>query len=203
LAAADFFSGGDTTLLARAGYNGDVTYRYFEAYYQKARWIFPDFGYVDFGSATRYRETWIGGGIAPYNTNHFIFIAETFVSQATGPLSGAALYAQPWFYFGLKPAHHVAGEAVYFMYVPLSGQSVFQQVVERVKLEYVLHNMKTGVGYGAYGMQGGPWQNRPFVTTTLPLPRFGTIELWAQHLDSPQNPHRWQIQVRYAVKLHK
>jgi len=87
----------------------------------------------------------------------------------------------------------LGGEVVYFPYLPLNKAGRMQHVLERAKLEYSFKHFKAGGGYGAYQFGDSPWQNKPFITSTLKCGRFGNLELWLQKMPRG-NP---QVQVRY------
>jgi len=177
-------------------------YRFLESFSQKGKWIYPDIGYIDFGRSAEYREIFVGGGrelfklkrFGPLNDVDVKVIEEFYINSSTGSKSGA-LYFLPWTFFSFKVSP-MNFEGVYFPYVPLDGEGKVQHVVERVKAEYYIGFLKFGVGYGAYQVKDGPWQDRPFVTATLKTRRFGDLELWLQRFKDGK-----QLQVRYFKKI--
>jgi hypothetical protein len=188
-----------TLVLARAGWDRGVTYRFFEAIHSTGRWIAPDVGYIDFGDARRYREFWLGGGYVLHGSPRTTVIGEGYLAQATGPLAGGARYFQPWMLVAHQFAPRVGGEAVYFLYLPLNAPGAFQQVLERAKLELTLGKVKLGAGYGAYKAEGQRWQHKPFLTFTYGTSRLGSLELWLQRNPGPGDDI--QAQVRYMLRV--
>ncbi len=88
----------------------------------------------------------------------------------------------------------LTGEVVYFPYIRLNRSAHFQHVLERAKVEYAPSKAwKLGAGYGAYQYGGQPWQNKPFVTTTLGT-NVGSFEFWLQKM-----PGGAQVQLRYQL----
>jgi len=185
-----------TFLLGRIGIQQDrnTTYRLVEVFQVRGKWVAPDVGYIDFADATSYREVYIGGGAVLLNTEHLTIIGEIFLDKATGDNAGGALYLLPWTYVGYRFSPKIISEAVYFPYLPLNQAGTVQHVLERAKVEYIgIKPMKVGLGYGGYQFGDEPWQNKPFITSTLQTSRFGNLELWLQKI-----PGTAQVQIRYT-----
>ena len=195
-AAAQSNNDVQTILLMRTGFrNGKAfTYRFVEGFQGRGRWIYPDAGYIDFGEARQYREFFIGAGGTVFTSKHLKFVEEGFIQQAVGPASAKATYLvlQTFAPFSFTP--RLGGEVLYFPYLPLTREGRVQHVLERAKLEYDFIHLKVGAGFGAYQFGDGPWQNKPFLTTTVKAGALGNFEFWLQRL--PGN--HAHLQVRYA-----
>jgi hypothetical protein len=196
LSAPDAFAQ-DTVVIARIAVRDAATFRFAEVFHQSGRWVFPDVGYVDYGSSD-YREFFAGFGRTLVESSKATVVGELYYLQAAGQASGSAKYVQPWVLVALRPAKRISSEMVYFPYVPLTSSARLQHVLERAKVEYAINNyLKMGAGYGAYQMRGSEWQHKPFVTATVSPPRVGDIEFWVQRV--PGNGV--QLQVRYLRVL--
>ena len=174
--------------------DGKSTYRFAGVIQKRGRWTLLDIGYIDFDHPGQYREVFIGGGGTVYDSKLFTFIAEGLINKASGPASGGALYLQPWFLAIYRLTPKINGEVVYFPYLPLNKAGRIQHVLERAKLEYDFKHLKVGGGYGAYQYGDGPWQNKPFTTTTLKGGRVGDLEVWLQKMPE----QHFQVQLRYT-----
>jgi hypothetical protein len=185
----------DTFVVARMGMQNAATYHYLESFQTRGKWIGPDVYYIDFGK-NNYREVAIGVGYTPITMKHFTVAEELYLDQSLGSGSGNATFLLPWTYIGYSiPKTKLSGEAVYFPYLPLQKQGRLQQVIERAKLEYDFKHFKLGGGYGAYQYGDGDWQNKPFVTTTVKVGKFGSLEFWLQKMPTGTA----QVQIRYAT----
>lgn len=170
-----------------------ATWHYFEVFQARGKWIYPDIGYVDFGSG-RYREIYIGGGRTLVDSNRVTLIEELYFDQAFGPDAKNARYLQPWTLFQFRFAPKVMSEIVCFPYLPLNRSARVQYVLEHAKLEYSLaKNWKVGGGYGGYKYGNDSWQHKPLLTTTLST-RAGEFEFWLQKM-----PNGAQVQLRYLL----
>ena len=182
----------------RVGLKDQATYRLFEVFQIRGRWIAPDVGYIDFADARNYREWFIGAGYKPLISKYLTIANELYFVQAAGKASGNARYLQPWtgLFYTFTPK--LGGEAAFFPYIPLDDAGRKQWVVERVKLEYAISSvLKAGAGYGAYQFGDNAWQNKPFLTTTITPAqgKFGGLELWLQKLPGG----KVQAQFRYEL----
>lgn len=188
----------ETYIIARTGVTGEgaATYRYFEVFQQKGKWIYPDVGYLDFADARDYREAYIGAGGVLFSTKHITVLEEGYIDVATGSAGKGATYFQPWTLVAIALTAKLGAEVVYFPYLPLNNVARIQHVLERAKLEYDLGHVKLGAGYGGYRFGDESWSNRPFVTGTVKLGLLGSLELWLQKM-----PRGSQVQVRYAKVL--
>jgi len=167
------------------------TYRYLEFFQARGAWILPDLGAIDFHHSN-YRELFVGAWRTLYNGTHVTWLEELYFAQATGSAAQSARYLWPWTLVAVRFTPRIAAEAVYFPYIPLNSSAHVQHVVERGKVEYApTKTWKFGAGYGAYQFGGQPWQNRPFVTTTVRT-GVGSFERWLQKM-----PGGGQIQLRY------
>lgn len=171
-----------------------TTYHFVEVLQQRGRWIFPDVGYIDFDHAGQYRELFIGGGAVLHKSKHLTVAQEAYLNQTSGPASGRATYLMLWTLVGYRLTSKLGGETVYLPYVPLNQAGRIQHVIERAKLEYGFKRFKVGGGYGAYQYGDGPWQNKPFITTTLKGSQLANLELWLQRMPE----HHVQVQLRYV-----
>ena len=189
----------DTTILARTALHEDRTYRLFEVIQTRGRWVLPDVGYIDFGDSGSYREFWGGGGAVLHSSEHLLLIVEGLVATATGPAADGAVYLQPWVLFGYRITPRLAGETVYFPYIPLNEAGFTQHLIERAKLEYDLGVIKVGGGYGGFKFDQDQWQHRPFLTTTLKMGRLGNLEFWLQRV--PGEGRNLRAQIRYSLNL--
>lgn len=184
-------------LIARTGIRTDAphvgTYHYLELFQARGDWILPDLGALDF-SHDNYRELFVGAGRTLYNGPKVTWVGELYFAQATGSVAQRARYLWPWTLVDVRFTPLLTSEVVYFPYIPLNRSAHFQQVLERAKLEYAPGKAwKFGAGYGGYRFSDLPWQNRPFVTTTLST-RAGSFELWLQKM-----PGGAQVQLRYQL----
>lgn len=164
-------------------------------------WVY-EVGYIDFGSSD-YREAWIGGGYR-WNLGDNIFVqGELLFAHAFGPAAEGATYLQPFSLIHADLTDKLAGEIVYFPYLPLDDAGTVQHVLERVKLEYAISSViKAGGGYGGYQFGNERWQHKPFLTTTVTPAggKYGSLEFWIQRLPGGDI----QTQFRYElVKIGK
>jgi len=136
----------------------------------------------------------IGGGMTILSRKRLMVISEGLLDISSGSASGNAAYFIPWTLVGYRLTEKIGGDTVYFPYLPLNKAGRIQHVIERAKLEYDFKHMKVGGGYGAYQFGDGPWQNKPFVTTTLKGGRVGDLEVWLQKM--PES--HFQVQLRYT-----
>src|ERR1700686_61317 len=182
----------------RAESNPISTYHFAEVFQVRGRWVYPDIGYVDFGH-NNYREVFAGGGYTFVNGKHVTAVGELLYEQALGPSTHNDRWLGPWTILQYRITSKLGGEASYFAYAPLSSTAMVQHVLERSKLEYKIKSRwKIGVGYAGKKAENNPWQNKPFLTTTL-ITNEGEVEVWLQRL--PQN--NLQLQIRYKlVYLH-
>ncbi|HXC31373.1 MAG TPA: hypothetical protein VNZ56_02810 [Verrucomicrobiae bacterium] len=188
-----------TLFFARTGQSLTTPYRatihYAEFLQIRNRWIYPDIGYVDFAH-NNYREFFIGGGRTLIENKFAEWEQELEFVQATGPAAGSARYLQPWSMLRLRFAPKLSSEIVYFSYLPLNKTAGFHQVIERAKAEYrVQKHWKIGAGYAGADVPGGPWINKPFLTTTISSAA-GDFEFWLQKI-----PYGAQVELRYGL-LH-
>jgi hypothetical protein len=182
--------------VARTGVRTDTphveTYRYVEFFQLRGNWIYPDFGYLDFGNG-RYQENFIGAGRTLYHSDKATIAEELYFVQATGPDSKGARYLWPWTLVDFNLSKKLTTETVYFPYIPLNKSARVQHVIERAKVEYhVAKNWKVGGGYATYKFGGGDWQNKPMITTTYAT-KAGSLEVWLQKM-----PGGGQVQFRYT-----
>jgi hypothetical protein len=149
------------------------TYHLVEFFQLRGKWIYPDVGYIDFGT-NNYHEVFVGGGRTFYDGKKGMVIEEFYYDQAFGPASKSARYFQPWTFVQVNLSPKFAGEAVYFPYLPLNQSARIQHVLERVKVERKIgKNWRIGAGYAGYKYGDEKWQNKPFVTVTR-----GPVEIW-------------------------
>ena len=186
--------------LARTGQRLDSsfanTYHYLEFFQVRHRWIVPDIGYVDFGH-NNYREFFIGGGRTLIENKLVSWDLELFYVQATGPAARSAAYLQPFTILRLAFTPRFSGEAEYFNYLPMNDSAKYHQVLERSKIEYAVNKRwKFGAGYAGRDAPGSPWQNKPFITTTIST-KAGAFEFWLQRI-----PVGAQVELRYRL-VHK
>jgi hypothetical protein len=178
----------------RAESNPFSTYHFVEVFQERRKWIYPDIGYVDFGH-NDYREFFVGGGATLYKDAHITAIQEVFYEQSLGPAGHGARWIVPWTELQYRITPRLGGEAVYFPYAPLNAAAKVEHIFDRAKLEYkIRRRWKIGAGYSGRIIEGTPWQNKPFFTTTL-ITKGGDLEFWVQRL--PQNAV--QVQVRYKL----
>jgi hypothetical protein len=170
------------------------TYHYAEVIHERGRWVPLDAGYIDFDHPKQYRELWIGGGFKPIATARGSLTVEGLIDKASGAQSGGALYLQPFFLGTARVVGNVLAEAEYFGYVPLNDEGHAQHVIERAKVEYDFPRFKVGGGYAAYSPGDGVWNHKPYITTTLKVPRVGNIETWFQRLSGGY----FSVQFRYS-----
>lgn len=169
------------------------TIHYAEFLQIRNRWIYPDIGYVDFAHGN-YREFFIGGGRTLIENKFAEWEQEVEFVQATGPAAGSARYLQPWSMLRLRFVPRLSSEIVYFSYLPLNKTAGFHQVIERAKTEYrIQKHWKIGAGYAGADIPGGPWINKPFLTTTISSAA-GDFEFWLQKI-----PSGAQIELRYGL----
>ena len=170
------------------------TYHFFEVFQVRGRWVYPDIGYVDFGH-NNYREFFAGGGYTLLQNKHFTAVGELLYGQALGSSTHNDRWLIPWTILQYRITPRLGAEASYFAYAPLSSTAIVQHVLERAKFEYRIKNhWKIGAGYAGKKAEDNPWQNKPFLTTTL-ITKEGDFEFWFQRL--PKNI--WQMQVRYKL----
>ncbi len=168
---------------------------YLEFFQVRGKWIYPDVGYVDFGHGN-YREFFIGGGRTLYESRYASWDQELLYVQAAGSAAGSAKYLQPWSMLQVHFTPKLSSETVYFAYFPLNDSAGFHQVIERCKLEYAVQKRwKIGAGYAGANAPGGPWLNKPLLTTTVST-KAGAFEVWLQKI-----PGGEQVELRYAL-LH-
>jgi len=187
-----------TVVMALAGERTDSdpisTYHFVEVFQVRGKWIYPDIGYVDFGH-NNYREFFAGGGYTLYKSKRITAIGELLYGQSLGPAAHSARWLIPWTELQYRFTSKLGVEASYFAYAPLNSTAIVQHVLERVKLEYKIKNRwKIGAGYGGKHVENKPWQNKPFLTTTI-ITKGGDFEFWLQRL--PQNI--FQVQIRYKL----
>jgi hypothetical protein len=186
-----------TLFFARTGQSLTAPYpgtiHYLEFLQIRNRWIYPDIGYVDFAH-NNYREFFIGGGRTLIDNKFAEWEQEVEFVQAAGSAAGSARYLQPWSMLRLRFTPKLTSETVYFNYFPLNKSGGFHQVVERAKVEYALQKRwKVGAGYAGADIPGGPWINKPFLTTTVSTPA-GAFEFWLQKV-----PSGAQVELRYGL----
>jgi hypothetical protein len=186
-----------TLFFARTGQSLTAPYagtiHYLEFLQVRNRWIYPDIGYVDFAH-NNYREFFIGGGRTLIENKYVSWEQEVEYVQATGPAAGSARYLQPWSMLQVRFTSKFTSEVVYFSYLPLNKTAGFHQVIERAKAEYALSkHWKIGAGYNGADMPGGPWVNRPLITTTLGTAA-GDFEFWVLKV-----PGGAEVELRYAL----
>jgi hypothetical protein len=174
------------------------TYHFAEVFQVRGKWIYPDIGYVDFGH-NNYREFFAGGGYTLLAGNHVTAVGELLYEQALGPSTHDDRWLVPWTILQYRITPKLGGEASYFVYAPLTSTAIVQHVLERAKFEYkVKSHWKIGAGYAGKKAENSPWQNKPFLTTTL-VTKEGDVEFWLQRL--PRNI--LQVQLRYKfLYLH-
>ena len=182
-------------LIARTGVRADSphlgTYRYLEFFQTHGDWVLPDVGALDFYH-DNYRELFLGGGRTLYSGKQVTWVEELYFAQAIGSAAQSARYFWPWTLVDVRFSAAFSGEVVYFPYVPINQSAHFQHLLERAKLEYTPSKVwKFGAGYGGYQYTGQPWQNKPFLTTTIST-NVGAFELWLQKV-----PGGSQVQLRY------
>jgi hypothetical protein len=183
-------------LLLRTGENLQSpftsTYRLFEFFQIRGKWIYPDLGCVDFATG-KYRECFAGFDRIFFDGKRVTLTGAFYFVQATGPAAHSARYFWPNPILDIRFTPKLTSQTSYFPYVPLNRAARIQQVLERTKLEYAFaKHLKAGGGYGAYQFGNGPWQSKPFITTTVKT-RAGSFEFWIQKM-----PQGAQIQMRYS-----
>ena len=172
------------------------TFHYLEFFQVRHRWIYPDVGYVDFGH-NNYREFFVGGGRTLIENKWASWDLELLYDQALGPAAHSAAYLQPFTILRLFFTPKLSGDAEYFAYLPLNDSAKFHQVLERAKLDYaVKRRWKIGAGYSGVNPPGAPWQNKPFVSTTIST-KAGEFEFWLEKI-----PAGGQVELRYRL-VHK
>ena len=72
-------------------------------------------------------------------------------------------------------------------------------MIERAKLEYDLGVIRVGGGYSGFKFDRGPWEHRPFLTTTLEMGRLGALEFWLQR--TPGEGLNLRTQIRYSLNV--
>lgn len=181
-------------LIARSGIRTDAphvdTYRYWEFFQVRGNWIYPDFGYIDYGSGA-YRELFVGAGRTLYHSDRVTIAEELYFVQATGANAKSARYLWPWTLVDFNITPKLTTETVYFPYIPLNQPGRVQQVLERAKVEYHLaKNWKVGGGYAMYKFGDNPHEDKPMITVTKST-KAGSLEIWLQKM-----PGGGQIQFR-------
>src|SRR2546426_1079632 len=124
----------DSVVIARVAAKDVATFRYAEVFHETGAWVFPDVGYVDYGSGD-YREFFAGFGRTLFRSPRASMTGELLFLQAAGEAAESARYVLPWVLVGYRLSTKIAGEAVYFPYLPLNSSAHLQQVFERAKLE--------------------------------------------------------------------
>lgn len=185
-----------SVVIARTGQNIQApytgTYHLVEALQVRDKWIFPDVGYVDFATGN-YRELFVGGGRTLYDRKKVSITGELYFVQATGPASKNARYLWPNAIVDIRFTPKLTSQTSYILYAPLNKPARVQQVIERSKLEFApSKHWKFGGGYGAYQYGNGPWQSKPFATTTIST-KAGSFEFWLQNMSQDA-----QVQLRYS-----
>jgi hypothetical protein len=183
--------------MARTGESLNAPYtstlHYLEFFQVRKKWIYPDIGYVDFGKGN-YREFFIGGGRTLYDGKFASWDQELMYVQTMGPAAGSARYLLPWSMLRVYFTPKFTNETVYFVYLPLNDSARIHHVIERAKFEYAVTRIwKIGAGYAGNNAPGVPWQNKPFLTTTVSTGA-GDFEFWLQKI-----PGGAQVQLRYAL----
>jgi hypothetical protein len=169
------------------------TIHYLEFLQIRNRWIYPDVGYIDFAH-DNYREYFVGGGRTLMDTKSVSWDQELLYLGTAGSAAAGAKYLQPWSMLRLRFTPKFTNETVYFAYFPLNDSAKFHHVIERSKFEYALKTRwKIGAGYAGGNRSGGPWVNRPMITTTVST-KAGAFELWLQKI-----PGGAQVELRYAM----
>ena len=181
----------------RLGMRDQATYRYAEVFQVRDRWIFPDVGYVDFGSSD-YRELFAGAGRKLFVSKPLTIIEVLYFEQAIGPEGNGARWLLPWTLAAYEFHPRLRGEAVYFPYLPINQAGRIQHVVDHATLLYSFSPVfKAGVGYGAYQFGDDAWQNKLFAiaTVTPKEAKFGSFEFWLEMLPDD----KLQVQFRYKI----
>lgn len=190
-------NGTTTMFFARSGESLDSphveTYHYVELLQLRGKWTIPDLGYIDFGHRN-YQELFLGAGRTLLDSKRATLIEELYFVQAVGSAAESARYLWPWTMLQLRLTTKLTSETLYFPYIPLNASGRIQHVLERSKLEYGIHkDWKIGAGYAGYKFANLPWQQMPFIATTIST-RVGAFELWLQ-----KRQNGGQIQLRYAL----
>lgn len=147
-------------------------------------WIYPDIGYLDSNHPTEYREIFVGGGRTLVNNKHVTVMQEFYLDFASGPKAKGEMYFFPEVISSYRFGK-VNGEAVGFVFMPLTKSAKWQLIIERIKADYSLSKrFKVGIGYGAYKCEGGRWQNKPFVYPGIKMGKLGELEIWLQEVPS-------------------
>jgi hypothetical protein len=170
-----------------------LTYHLVELAQQRGRWVVPDFGAIDYGHGN-FRELFIGGGPIYHYGKMVTYNQELFFAQDTGPVAHGARYLWPWPVFNFQFKPRLSSEVVAYLCIPLNRAGYMQYDLDRAKLEYAASRRVTvGAGYTLSKDAGHPWQNKPFLTSTLNT-REGGLEFWLQRL-----PGGGQLQLRYQL----
>ena len=191
------------THFARAGWDGEFTYRHLQGIWSHDRWVLLDAGYIDFGDATGYREIWIGGGAVFHRSERRLVIVEAFMAGAFGSHARGEIYLQPWLLLKCWASDRIVSELVLFQYVPLNRPGVRQYVLDRLKLEYDLPRWRLGGGYAGQKIGSEEWEHRPFLTTTFKLDEARSLEFWLQRLPDDRKGSRVQAQFRFTLALSR
>jgi hypothetical protein len=189
-------------LLARTGWDGEFTYRHLQGIFSRDRWVLLDAGYIDFGSATEYRELWVGGGAVVHRSERPLVIFEAFIAKAFGSHALGEIYLQPWVLLQYRVSDRIASELVLFQYVPLNHHGIRQYVLDRLKLEYDLQRWRLGVGYAGQKIGSEDWKHCPFLTTSFNVYEASSLEFWLQRLPDDRKGSRVQGQIRYTLALN-
>jgi hypothetical protein len=170
-----------------------LTYRMFEYAQMRGRWIFPDVGYYDSGHAND--ALWFAGaGGEVYRGERITWTQEIYAAQEAGSAAHNQRSLWLWPVLDLRLTPRLTAQAVAYPTVPLDRAAQWGFSVDRAKLEYAVRpHFQAGAGYSSSKCAGNPWQNKPFVTSTV-INRTGAWEFWMQRI-----PGGAQIQLRYQL----
>jgi hypothetical protein len=170
-----------------------LTYRMVEYAQMRGRWVIPDVGYYD-GGHTNDSQWFAGVGKELYRGEHLAWTQEVYAVQESGSAAQNQRFLWIWPVLDLRATPRLTAQAVVYPTVPIDRAAQWGIGVDRAKLEYDLRShLRAGAGYSSSKCVGAPWQNKPFVTTTL-TNRAGAWEVWLQRM-----PGGAQVQLRYEL----
>jgi hypothetical protein len=170
-----------------------LTYHLLEFEQDRGRWIFPDFGAVDYGHGD-YREVFLGAGVTDFHNKFATLTQELYFVQDTGGAAHSARYLWPWPVFDLRFNPRLTSRVVFYPCIPLNRAAKAEYDIDHAKMEYAVNQRFTvGGGYSSSKSKGSAWVNKPFFTTTVTT-REGAFEFWLQRM-----PGGGQLQVRYTL----
>lgn len=170
-----------------------LTYRLVEFSQQRGRWILPDLGAYD-SSAGKDKLLFTGAGAEFRIGRRIDYTQIVYFAQDVGPGSHAARMLWVWPVLDVDLGRRWMAEGVAYPTIPLNRAAQTGFDIDRIKLERELtRRFSAGAGYSASLCTGKPWDNKPFVTTTV-RSRAGSFEFWLERIDAGA-----QVQVRYTL----